>query len=66
MNFSFIVNSSVFATIDVYWAHALEACDFFPMSGVGGGYVTSWRICFPLLPFTLVGGCMMPPGPPLI
>ena len=64
MNFSFTMNSSVFATLDVYWARALEACDFFPRSGGGGGCLTSWRICCPLLPFTHIG-CMMPLEPPL-
>ena len=65
MNFSFTINSSVSATSDSYGAHALEACDFFPRSGGRGGYITSWRICCPLLSITLVGGCMMSHGPPL-
>ena len=37
MNFSFTMNSSICATSDVYWACALEAYDFFPRSGDGGG-----------------------------
>ena len=41
MNFSFAMNSSVSITSDVYWAHALEACDFFPKSGSGGGCIKS-------------------------
>ena len=61
MNLSFTMNSSISATSDVYWAHASEACDFFPMSSSRGGCITSWRICCPLLSFSPVGGYMMPP-----
>ena len=65
MNFSFTMNSSVSTTSDVYLAHALETCDFFPRSGGGGGNITSWRICCPILPFSPTSDCMMPPEPPL-
>ena len=41
MNFSFTMNSSVSTTLDVYWACALEACDFFYRSGGGGGCIIS-------------------------
>ena len=65
MNFSFTMNSLVFATSDVYWFRALEARDLFPRSGGGDGYITSWRTCCPLLPFSHAGNCMIPPKPPL-
>ena len=65
MNFSFTMNSSVSATLEVYSARALEACDLFPKSGGGGGYITSWKICCPLLFFSHAGGCMMLLEPPL-
>ena len=41
MNFSFIRNSSIFATSDVYQACALETCDSFPRSSGGGDHITS-------------------------
>ena len=61
MNFSFTRNSLVFALLDVYWACALETCDFFPKSGGEGDCITSRGICHPLLTPTLKGGCMVPP-----
>ena len=62
MNFSFTRNSSVFATLDVYWACALETCVSFPKSGSGSDRITSWGICSPLTP-TPKGGCMVPLKP---
>ena len=60
MNYSFTRNSLVFATLNVYRACALEACDFFPRSGGKGDCITSWGICCPLLTPTLDGGFMVP------
>ena len=63
MNFSFTRNSSIFATLNLYWACALEICDSFPRSGGGGDYITSWGICYPLLTPTPKGRCMVPTEP---
>ena len=60
MNFSFTRNSLVFVVSYIYWAYALETCDYFPRSG-GGDRITSWGICCPLLTPTPKGGCMVPP-----
>ena len=60
MNFTFTRNFVVFATLDVYWACALETRDSFPRSDGGGARITSWGICYPLLIPTPKGGCMVP------
>ena len=40
MNFS-LMNSSISATSNVYWARALDACDFIPRSGGSGSCIIS-------------------------